>query len=126
MPHTWRKPPDGRGGLPERVVSADSFDTLKNKAAPPKKQPGNPKATHSIGLATIEAGVDLRFRRQVERLHRLGPRALGELLAEIGEQRLCRTYLEQRVRRYSEIDPKHLAALEGDRFPRPPLYEVAP
>ncbi|MCH8998781.1 MAG: hypothetical protein IID48_11075 [Proteobacteria bacterium] len=125
MVNIWRKPP-GRGRLSDSDVSVDRLYTLKNKATPPKKQPGNPKATPSISLATIEAGVDLRFRRQVERLHRLGPRALGELLAEIGEQRLCRTYLEQRVRRYSEIDPKHLAALEGDRFPRPPLYEVAP
>ena len=100
MAHIWRKPP-GRGRLSDGDVSADSFDTLRDKATPPKKQPSNPKGSPSIGLTTIDAGVDLRFRRQVERLHRLGPRALGELLAEIGEQRLCRTYLEQRVRRYS-------------------------
>ncbi len=67
---------------------------------------------------------DLRFQRDIERLYKLGPRALGELLAEIGEQRLCRTYLELRIRRYAEIDPKHLAALDADHFPRPPIYEV--
>ena len=68
--------------------------------------------------------ADLALRRTVERVHDLGPRAVYELLVEIGEQRLCRTYLEQRVQRYAEIDPEHLAALGGDRFPRPPLYEV--
>ncbi len=47
---------------------------------------------------------DLRFQRDIERLYKLGPRALGELLAE--------------------IDPKHLAALDADHFPRPPIYEV--
>ncbi len=73
----------------------------------------------SIGVALVVA--DLQFRRNVERLHRLGERALYELLTEIGEQRLCRTYVEQRVRRYAEINPDHLAALDGDTFPRPPL-----
>ncbi len=76
-------------------------------------------------ISAPEAVADLRFRRQVERVHGLGPRAVYELLVETGEQRLCRTYLEQRVRRYAEIDPEHLAALGGDTFPRPPIYEVA-
>ena len=84
------------------------------------------KGLQPIGQSAAEVVADLAFRRKVERLHRLGPRAVTELLTEIGEQRLCRTYLEQRVRRYAEIDPEHLAALGGDRFPRPPLYEVAP
>ncbi len=73
---------------------------------------------------SVAARSDSRFQRDIERLYKLGPRALGELLAEIGEQRLCRTYLEQRIRRYAEIDPKHLAALDVDHFPRPPIYEV--
>ena len=50
-----------------------------------------------IGPIAAEVVADLAFRRKVERLHRLGPRAVTELLTEIGEQRLCRTYLEQRV-----------------------------
>ena len=78
------------------------------------------------GEIATQAVADLTFRHMVERVHGLGPRAVHELLVEIGEQRLCRTYVEQRVRRYAEIDPEHLAALGGDRFPRPPLYEVAP
>ncbi len=76
------------------------------------------------GLPRTGDVADLALRRTVERVHGLGPRVVFELLIEIGEQRLCRTYLEQRVRRYAEIDPKHLAALGGDRFPRPPLYGV--
>ena len=75
-------------------------------------------------LASVVA--DLQFRRNVARLHRLGPRAIHELLTEIGEQRSCRTYIEQRVERFSEIDPEHLATLDGDGFPRPPLRESAP
>ena len=79
-----------------------------------------------LGSITTSVVADLQFRRDVERLHRLGPRVVYELLAEIGEQRLCRTYVKQRVQRYSEIDPDHLATLDSDTFPRPPLYEVAP
>ncbi len=77
-----------------------------------------------IGEIAAEVVADMKFHRQVEHLHRLGPRVLGELLTEIGEQRLCRTYLEQRVRRYAEIDPEHLATLDAEHFPRPPIYEV--
>ncbi len=88
-------------------------------------------ARRAAGLEPLHAIIapvvaDLRFRRDVERLHRLGPRAVYELLTEIGEQRLCRTFIEQRVQRCSGIDPEHLAALDGDAFPRPPLREVAP
>ncbi len=74
-----------------------------------------------LGAIIAPVAADLQFRCDVVRLHHLGPRALYELLTEIGEQRLCRTFIEQRVRRYSEIDPDHLTALDGDTFPRPPL-----
>ena len=77
-----------------------------------------------IGEAIDDLVGRLRFHRQVERLHSLGPRAIGELLAEIGEQRSCRTYIEMRLRAYAAIPPETLRELDGDRFPRPPLYEV--
>ena len=77
-----------------------------------------------LGNITASIVAELKFQRDVERVHRLGPRTLYEMLTEIGEQRLCRTFIEQRVQRYSEIDPDHLAALDGDTSPRPPLYEV--
>ena len=67
---------------------------------------------------------NLRFHRQVEKLHRLGPRATGELLAEIGEQRHCGTFIEQRLRVYARLDPEVVRELDGDEFPRPPLYEA--
>ena len=70
--------------------------------------------------------ADFRLARDVERVLALGPRPIIELLIEIGEQRLCRTYLEQRVRRYAEIDPEHLEAFGGDTFPLPPLSGAEP
>ena len=74
----------------------------------------------SIGQVAEEVVADLRFHRQVEKLHRLGPRATGELLAEIGEQRHCRTFIDRRVEAYANLDPETVQALDGDQFPRPP------
>ena len=69
---------------------------------------------------------DLQLRRDVERLHRLGPRATYELLQEIGRQRQCMTFVEDSARRAGALDPVVLARLGGDRFPAAPLYEVKP
>ena len=68
--------------------------------------------------------ADFQLARDVERILALGSRPIIELLIEIGEQRLCRVYLERRIRRYAEIDPKHLAELDVEHFPRPPLHKV--
>jgi len=54
---------------------------------------------------------DARLRHDVERLHRLGPRAVYELLAEIGRERLLRVDIERRVARYARLDPASLAAI---------------
>ena len=68
--------------------------------------------------------ADLRFHREAEKLHALGPRAVGELLMEIGEQRGIRTFIDQRLRAYAALDPEVARELDGAEFPRPPLYEV--
>jgi hypothetical protein len=46
--------------------------------------------------------ADFRFARRVVRLHRLGPRALFELLAEIGARHLIRVPVEHIVREYTD------------------------
>jgi hypothetical protein len=66
----------------------------------------------------------LRFHRQVERLHSFGPRATGELLLEIAECLNCRTFVDQRLKAYADLDPEVVKALHGDTFPRPTIYEV--
>ena len=77
-----------------------------------------------IGTVVDDLLNDLIFARQVERLHSLGPRAVGELLAEIGEQRGIRTFIDTRLEAYARLDPEVVRKLDGDRFPRPPLYPV--
>lgn len=65
-----------------------------------------------------------RFRWLVTRVHRLGPRVVGELLAEIAGAHMLRIDIEQRLERYSRLDPEVLRALGADRFPTNPLRLV--
>lgn len=58
---------------------------------------------------------DAIFRRDVARLHQLGPRVLAEFLAELGASRMIRTEIEQLVRRYARLDPALLDRLGIDR-----------
>ena len=90
-----------------------------------KGQP-NSSTFRSIGQIAAEVVADLRFRRKVIRLHRQGPRVLGELLAELSVERDIGTIIDQKLDRYVEIEPKALQATGGDEFPVVPLHGVEP
>ena len=60
---------------------------------------------------------DPRFRRAVERIHRLGTRALGELFAEVGTDR-------DTLENYADLTPSMLHGTGGDRWPVS-VYEMA-
>ena len=113
-----RRPRDGGGA----AKGADDGKKLSRVLAPPPRARKRPFCR--LGDIAAEIVGDLRFRRQVERLHSLGPRAVGELLAEIGEQRACRAFIDRRLAAYAALDPKVVRELDGDQFPRPPLYPV--
>lgn len=67
----------------------------------------------------------LRFQRSVERLHRLGPRAVAELLAEVADRTGKRSYVLNLVTEYStRLTPQMLRLADGDRFPPWQLVEV--
>ena len=83
-------------------------------------------ALRPIGKVVGDLVGELRFHRQVERLHSLGPRAVGEMLAEIAEQRGIRTFIDRRLAAYAALDPEVVRELDGGEFPRPPLYPVKP
>ena len=67
---------------------------------------------------------DLSFQRDVERLHRLGPRPQYELLREIERRYGCARFIRDRVKAYGELDPGLVQALGGDGFPEAPVHEV--
>ncbi len=80
----------------------------------------------SICAVAAEIGARLHFRRQVERLHRLGPRATAELLAEIGAERGIQTVIDQKLTSYVELEPEAIEAAGGDEFWPAPVREVQP
>jgi hypothetical protein len=75
-----------------------------------------------IHLDTLDR---LRLQRGVEHLHQLGPRAMGELLAEvahrIGGMPCIIGLLGEYERRLS---PRAIQLADGDQFPRRPLRAV--
>ena len=70
----------------------------------------------SIGAVAAEVVADLRFRRKVQRFHRLGDRVLGEFLAEIGAERSIMTAIDRKLARYAEIEPEAIEAAGGGGF----------
>ena len=77
-----------------------------------------------IRSIAAEVVVDLRFRRKVQQVHRLGDRVFGELLAKIGAERGITTIIDQKLERYAELEPETLEAAGGDDFWQPPIHEV--
>ena len=77
-----------------------------------------------IGQVAAEIVADLRFRRQVEHVCRLGPRIVGELLAEIGAERGIMTIIDEKLDTYGDLDPNALEAVGADDFWQPPLHVV--
>ncbi len=62
--------------------------------------------------------TELRLQRGAEHLHRLGPRAIAELLAEIGHQAGCMDDVLEVLGRYrAGLTPELLRLVGGDRFP---------
>jgi hypothetical protein len=88
-------------------------------------------ARHWFGVeppptSVTEAVADLRFERQVRLLHRLGPRPVAELLAELGAERNIQTIIDRKLARYTKLTPEQLRATGGDRFPPTPIHRVRP
>jgi hypothetical protein len=81
------------------------------------------------GIAEIDRRTqpcdDPRFRRDVERLHRRGPRPLYEMLAELDRDHLILTAVELKVAKYaSRLSPEVLRATGGDQMPPVPPWLV--
>ncbi len=65
-----------------------------------------------------------RFEHLVERLHRLGPRPLAELLIEIAHCTGQSSLIADRLQAYAGLDPELVCALGADTFPPAPLQVI--
>ena len=79
-----------------------------------------------VGRVAAEVVADLRFRRRVQQVHRLGARAVGELLAELGAERSIMTLIDQKLSRYANLDPEAVEATGAGDFWPEPIHEVKP
>ena len=112
-------PPDGtRRTLKSRTSSIRKLNNTDEDNSPNSQFQG-PRAGD---VAEIVSG--LIFQRHVERVHQLGPRAVAELLAEVGAERAIQHLIDRKVAQYASIDPGALAATGGDGFWPTPLHEV--
>ena len=68
--------------------------------------------------------ADLRLQRNVAKVHRLGARAMYQLLRELAAITGHRATVEAVVARYAAIDQAHLYVAGGDRFAPRPLLPV--
>ena len=78
----------------------------------------------TLGPGERAAISALRRQRQIQKVHGLGPRALDELLIEIGTKHGITIDIERIVERYAALDPEAVRLAGGDRFPPVPLHEV--
>jgi hypothetical protein len=76
----------------------------------------------------VTAPAELRrLRRQLlaSAVHKLGERALFELLDELARHHDIGDDIDRRLRRYADrLNPELLRAVGGDRFPPTPLRAV--
>ncbi len=58
-----------------------------------------------------------RQERQIEHLHRLGPRVLAELLGDIATATGQHALIADRVAAFADLNPEILRFVGGDKFP---------
>ncbi len=118
--------PPGKRRRGRRGTAPDPSKRTSHSSNSPKHNdgPARPQGLRPIGEVAAEIVANLRFRRQVVRLHRLGPRSMAELLAEIGAERSITTIIDRKLDRYAELDPETLEVTGGDGFWPLPLREV--
>lgn len=110
-------PPDGTR---RTLKLCASVDTQFNNTDEDNSLNGHFQAPRTA----VEIVANLRFQRNVERVHGLGARVTAELLAELGSERSIQNIIDEKVARYAAIDPVALAAVGGDKFGPLPLHVV--
>ena len=111
------------------VLSADGPRAQHNRTTDKAQhQPGPDKLDPLIRPVSTDRGGEVlagpHFERQVEHLHRLGPRPTAELLIEIARCTGQSSFIAHRLEEYARLDRDILRALGADRFPPMPLTVI--
>lgn len=137
-----REPPGGLGRLSKSVL-ADGFDTLRDKPSGLKDQAVaaidrlphglDPAARpiiarhffgvepfRPIGEIANNVVADVKRQRQIEHVHRIGARAVAELLYEVAEGE----DLDRALDAYGRLTPDLLKAVGADDFAPSPLHAI--
>jgi hypothetical protein len=99
-------------------------------ATPPNAEDASTKNPENglrpIGQIAAKVIESLHFRMQINLLHNLGPRVLGEFLAEIGARTSQPELVQNMIDRYLLLLPECLSATGGDRWPPVPSPRAVP
>ena len=100
------------------------MSVIRHDAIPRKTEPSNATADHpsrqpqSLCQPLRGPIFDARYHRQIDHLHRLGVRLLGECLLQlVGNRDDARIALVVLLEQYQRLDADVVAALGGDRWP---------
>ena len=106
----------------ERIDTTDELPANFDATANPilTKHYFGLKPFSPIAHVAVDVVADLRRQRQIEHLHLLGPRAVGELLREVAED----DDLDRALEAYGRLTPDLLKALGGDEFSPVPIHKV--
>jgi hypothetical protein len=88
---------------------------------------GTLQASHAVDIREglqNQAQRRLQRRRHVEQIHRLGARAVFELVDELDRVHGLGDDLDRRLGAYAGLNPDLLVALGADRFPAVPFRAV--
>jgi hypothetical protein len=88
---------------------------------PVSRDPFQPGLTKDSSMTPLD---QLLLQSGAEHLHRCGPRAIAELLADVANRIGGGPAIIAALNDYQHITPEMLRAAGGDRFPRRPLRVV--
>ena len=97
------------------------IDDRNNRSSPLAAAPNAAPARRGAERSAV---TDLRRQHLVRRVHRLGTRALGELLADLSQAQGIADDVMVRLERYASLDPERVRAVSAERF-TPSVFRVA-
>ena len=69
--------------------------------------------------------ANLSYRRAIEQLHALGPRATGELISDLAEAEDCDRAVLDLLFRYGRLTPGMVRVAGAEKMPPNPVHLVA-